>query len=219
MNVFDIMGPIMTGPSSSHTAGACRIGRVAWKILEEIPKKIEVTLSGSFSQTGRGHGTDKAIVAGCIGYHSWDERLPRALEIAEEKGIEVAFNDEDIPNSHPNTAVVHLTGTNGKEVTVQGASIGGGNIVITNVDGIQVELSGQANALIIIHLDRTGCIAACTNVMAESSVNICGFRLSRKKRGGESVMTVEIDGEIPENLPAALKAVDNVLNVVPIRML
>lgn len=219
MTVFDIIGPVMIGPSSSHTAGAVRLGRVLWKMLEEVPETLEVELAGSFAETGIGHGTDKAILAGCLGMHSWDERIPDAYAEADRAGIKYTFRNIRLPDAHPNTAVLHGIRKDGKELTIRGASIGGGNITITSVNGIGVELSGQYNALLIRHLDQPGCIADVTNCMADSDVNICGFRLSRTKKGGEAMMTIELDGHIPENLVDELRKQDNVLSVIPIKLI
>ena len=216
MNVFDIIGPIMIGPSSSHTAGAVRLGRVAWKMLEEPPARIDITLSGSFAETGRGHGTDKALVAGCMGMHSYDPGIRCALETAAERGIACTFRNENIPGSHPNTARIHLVGADGKETTVEGASVGGGNIVVDNVNGMDVEFTGQNNMILVRHMDKPGAIAAVTNFMAYAEVNICNFRLSRKKKGGEALMMVEVDGEIPENLPEQIKLLPHILSVIVI---
>lgn len=220
MNVFDIIGPVMIGPSSSHTAGAVRLGRVLWKMMgEQIPEKVDISLSGSFAQTGLGHGTDKAIVAGCLGMHSWDERIPQSFEEAKKAGMEFTVSEVKIPDAHPNTALLHGVSHDGEELTIQGASIGGGNITITSVNGIALELSGQYNALLIRHMDKPGCIAAVTEQMADSDVNICGFHLSRNKRGGEAMMTIELDGKIPEDLPGKLQKLPNVLSVTPIRLI
>lgn len=129
MNVFDIIGPVMIGPSSSHTAGAVRLGRVAWQILEDEPQKAVIELSGSFAQTYRGHGTDKALIAGIMGMNSFDERIRCSLELARDQGLEYEFHEVTIPDSHPNTARIHLLGKSGKTVDIQGASVGGGNIL------------------------------------------------------------------------------------------
>ena len=156
MNVFDIIGPVMIGPSSSHTAGAVRLGRVAWKILGERAVQAEILLSGSFAQTYRGHGTDKALIAGIMGMHSDDERIRRSLTLAGEEGLAYAFTTEDIPGAHPNTARIHLKGENGAECEVQGASIGGGNILVTEINGMEVSFTGQYNTLMVLHYDKPG---------------------------------------------------------------
>lgn len=217
MNVFDIIGPVMIGPSSSHTAGAVRLGRVAWKILGERAVKARIWLSGSFAQTYRGHGTDKAIIAGIMGMHSDDERIRRSLEISAEEGLDFSFSAEDIPGAHPNTARIWLEGEYGAACVVQGASIGGGNILVTEINGMSVSFTGQYNTLIVLHYDKPGTIAAVTNFMAYSGTNIGNFRLSRPKKGGEAVMTIEVDGDVSDNLIQSLRILPNIINVVLIR--
>ncbi|MDR1048065.1 MAG: L-serine ammonia-lyase, iron-sulfur-dependent subunit beta, partial [Treponema sp.] len=194
MNVFNIIGPVMIGPSSSHTAGAARIGRVAWKILGEDVAKAEIGLAGSFAQTGRGHGTDRAIVAGLLGMFPDDERIPDSVSIAKERGLEYVISEIRIPKSHPNTARLHLTGTSGRECAVQGASVGGGNILITGVNETETSFTGASDTLIIAHQDTPGVIAEVATLMAWHGINIGNFRLSRPHRGFQAVMTVEIDG-------------------------
>lgn len=217
MNVFDIIGPVMIGPSSSHTAGAVRLGRVAWKILGETAIKAEIQLSGSFAQTYRGHGTDKALVAGIMGMHSDDERIRHSLELAEEQGLSVSFETVEIPDAHPNTARIQLTGQSGAKASIQGASIGGGNILVSEVNGLSVSFTGQYNTLMVLHYDKPGTIAAVTNFMAYSEVNIGNFRLSRPRKGGEAVMTIEVDGDVSDALMNSLKILPNIINVVLIR--
>ena len=206
MNVFDIIGPIMIGPSSSHTAGAVRLGRVAWKLLGAAPAEAEIELTGSFAETYRGHGTDKALVAGIMGFDSDDERIRRSLEIAGERGIRLSFRETSIPGAHPNTARITLTDAAGSRVVVEGASVGGGNILITAINGMSVSFTGQYNTILVLHRDKPGAIAAVTNFMAGSGVNIGNFRLSREKRGGQALMTIEVDGDVSETLIESLQS-------------
>jgi len=217
MNVFDIIGPVMIGPSSSHTAGAARLGYVAHKVLGEKAVRADITLSGSFAQTYKGHGTDKALIAGILGLHSDDERLRRSLEIAQEEGLEYTFTTADIPGSHPNTAQISLLGTSGKTCVLQGASIGGGNIEVTRLNGMEVSFTGQHNTLLVLHYDKPGTIAAVTNYMAESTLNIGNFRLTRPVKGGEAVMTIEVDGDVPGYMLNGLHALPNVIKAILIR--
>lgn len=217
MNVFDIIGPIMIGPSSSHTAGAVRLGRVAWKVLGERAVRADIQLSGSFAQTYKGHGTDKALVAGILGFHSDDERIRRSLQLAEESGLEVSIREAQLPGAHPNTARIALTGESGGQVVLQGASVGGGNILITQLNGLAVSFTGQYNTILVLHRDKPGAIAAVTQFMAESGVNIGNFRLSRPQKGGEALMTIEVDGDVSEELMDRLRALEPVHQVVLIR--
>lgn len=217
MDIFDIIGPVMIGPSSSHTAGAVRLGYVAGKILDEPPIRAAIRLSGSFAQTYRGHGTDKALLAGILGFAPDDSRIRESLSLAEREGLRYEFLREDLPGAHPNTAHITLTGSSGKEVTVQGASVGGGNILVSEINSMAVHVTGQSNTLVVLHQDKPGTIAAVTNFVAYSSVNIGNFRLSRPRKGGEAVMTIEVDGDIPEALVENLKILPNIIQVVLIQ--
>ena len=156
MNVFDIIGPVMIGPSSSHTAGAVRLGYIAHKVLGERAVKAEIELCGSFAQTYRGHGTDKALVAGILGMKSDDERIRNSLEIAREEGLEFTFRTVSIPGAHPNTARIILTGEQGTYAELCGATIGGGNILVTEINGLEVSVTGQPNPLVVLPPDKPG---------------------------------------------------------------
>lgn len=217
MNIFDIIGPIMIGPSSSHTAGAVRLGQIVWKILGEKVVNAQIQLSGSFAQTYRGHGTDKALIAGIMGMSSDDERIRCSLELAKEEGLEYSFIEEDISGAHPNTACISVTGEHGATCQIQGASIGGGNILVTKLNGMAVSFTGQYNTILVWHYDKPGTIAAVTNFMYYSGTNIGNFRLSRPQKGGEAVMTIEVDGEVSDHLIQSLKILPNIINVVLIR--
>lgn len=220
MNVFDIIGPVMIGPSSSHTAGAVRLGRVVNKIMDgEKPEKVTITLSGSFARTYKGHGTDRAILAGILGYHSWDAEIRDALEIAKERQLNYEFVCRDIPNAHPNTAAIRYLLPDGTEGEVVGASVGGGNIRVDQVNGLRVDFNGDYSTILVMHLDRPGVIADVTQLMRSKypDANIANFRLSRKERGGESIMTIEIDGVATEGMAADLREVDNVINALLIK--
>ena len=217
MNVFDIIGPIMIGPSSSHTAGAVRLGRIARKLLGEDAARAQVELSGSFAQTYRGHGTDKAITAGIMGMDSDDERIRRSLELAAESGLEITFVENEIPGAHPNTTRITLTGKSGEHVVVQGASVGGGNILVTGINDMSVSFTGQYNTVLVRHLDKPGAIAAVTQFMAGSGVNIGNFRLSREHRGGEALMTIEVDGDVSDELMDELRSLAPVQRAILIR--
>ena len=217
VNVFDIIGPVMIGPSSSHTAGAVRLGRIALKLLGERAVRAEIGLSGSFAETYRGHGTDKALVAGIMGLHSDDDRIRRSLELAEETGLSVTISETQIPGAHPNTARIALTGASGARMELQGSSVGGGNVLITSINGMAVSFTGQYNTILVRHLDKPGAIAAVTQFMAGSGVNIGNFRLSRERRGGEALMTIEVDGDVSDSLMSALRGLPPVQQAVLIR--
>ncbi|MCB7319515.1 L-serine ammonia-lyase, iron-sulfur-dependent subunit beta [Lacrimispora sp. 210928-DFI.3.58] len=210
MNVFDILGPVMIGPSSSHTAGAARIGRITRALLGAPAVKADILLHGSFAKTYKGHGTDKALIAGIMGMETDDSRIRQAPELAREQGLQVNISTGDIDGAHPNTARVTLTDSTGRQVSLLGSSVGGGNILVTEVNGMAVSITGQQTTLIVLHRDAPGTIASVTEVMAEAGANICNFRLSRQKRGGEAVMTIEVDGLFGEELNEKIKTLDNV---------
>ena len=213
MNVFDIIGPVMIGPSSSHTAGAARLGQIARKILGAPAVKAEITLCGSFAQTYRGHGTDKALIAGILGMSPDDERIRTSLQLAEKCGLQYSFKTASLPGAHPNTARITLTDAQGHTSVIQGASVGGGNILVSEINGMRVAVTSQYNTLIVLHHDVPGVIAAITNVMACSGLNIGNFQLSRPQKGGHAVMTIEVDGEVPPALTDSLKVLPNVISV------
>ena len=220
MNVFDIIGPVMIGPSSSHTAGAVRLGRVANKLMDgRPPKRVEITLSGSFAQTYKGHGTDRALLAGIMGYHSYSPEIRDALAIAAKRGIDYVFLKEDIKGAHPNTARICFTLQDGEEGSVQGASVGGGNILVNQINGMNVEFTGENNTILVMHQDKPGVIASVTQLMHFESgdLNIASFHLSREKRGGDAIMTIEIDGQPPEGLIEAIRKIENVTNAILVR--
>ena len=211
--MFDIVGPVMIGPSSSHTAGAVRLGLMAGKILGEQPVKAEIKLHGSFAQTYRGHGTDRALIAGILGFQPDDERIRNSMEIARERGMDFSFSKVEIFEAHPNTAIIELIGVSGRRTVVTGASIGGGNINILNIDGFEVNLSGQYPAMLVIHRDVPGVINKVTWALSRFEINIAFMRLSRKSRGEEALMLLETDENVPEEVVEECKQVHNVSDV------
>lgn len=202
MNVFDILGPVMIGPSSSHTAGAARIGLMARTLLGQAPVRAEILLHGSFAKTYKGHGTDRALVAGILGMKPDDERLRDALSIAREEGVEITFTPTEFADSHPNTAEIRLTAADGSTASLRGASVGGGRIEVVQIDGMPVSLTGEYFTLIVIHKDAPGAIAEVTRILTHYSGNICHFDLSRKARGGEAIMTLSMDALEHSDIPA-----------------
>jgi len=214
MNIFDIIGPIMIGPSSSHTAGAVRIGRVARKILGEDAAKADIGLCGSFAMTYKGHGTDKALIAGILGMKPDDERIPNSLELAKKAGLDYSFSHVKLPNSHPNTAILNLVGKNGETCSVEGVSVGGGNIQITKLNGMTAAFTGTQSTLIVAHHDRSGTIALVTDKLAQFNVNIGSFHLSRPKKNELAIMTIELDSPIEKAVVNELQALENIVSVV-----
>ncbi len=206
LQAFDIIGPVMIGPSSSHTAGAVRIGKYARTVLGKKPVKAVIRFSGSFAKTYKGHGTDKAVIAGLLGMDTDDSRIRSSMQIAREEGLDFTFLAEDIEGAHPNTAEIILTDESGRSVLVRGASVGGGNIVINKINDTEVSISGKSDTLVIPHDDVPGMIAEVTNILAEKGVNVHGFSLGRDRKGGTAVMTIEIDGQMDESVNEAIRA-------------
>lgn len=197
MNLFDIIGPVMVGPSSSHTAGAVKIGYVARKLLKEPVQSAQILLYGSFLATGTGHGTRKALVAGLMGMQPDDVRIPDSLHLAEQAGMKVSFGVAELEDAHPNSVQLKLEGVNGRVLDVVGESLGGACINIASVDGLAANFSGDCPTLIAHNADQPGHVADVTGILARMQVNIAGMQLYRAARGGDAVMIIECDQEIP----------------------
>lgn len=210
MNIFDIMGPVMVGPSSSHTAGAVKIGYISRRLLGEELASVKILLYGSFLTTGKGHGTRKALVAGLLGMKPDDIRIPEALEIAERDGIEVEFGEALLKEAHPNTAQLFLTGVSGRTLEIIGQSLGGSRINIAEIDGIETNFSGNHPTLVVHNQDQPGHVSEVTSMLAHKSVNIATMQLYRASRGGEAVMVIECDQEVPIEGIEWLKKVEGV---------
>lgn len=196
MNLFDILGPVMVGPSSSHTAGAVRIGYIGRVLLKDRPLKAEITLHGSFATTGRGHGTDRALIAGILGMKPDDNRIPDSFALAKEQGLVFLFHTSDIKGAHPNTACLQLTGETGACISLQASSVGGGRISVDKLDGIEVGFSPEKPTLIVHHVDMPGHVAKIASMLYQRKVNIAAMQLYRAKRGGQAVMVMELDQPI-----------------------
>ncbi len=213
MNIFDILGPVMVGPSSSHTAGAVRIGLITKKLLGSVPVKADITLSGSFAATSVGHGTDKALVAGLLGMDTDNIRIPESFQLAGEQKMEFTFSKMNIRDAHPNTALLKVEAASGRTVEVQASSLGGGRIMINKLDGIQINVTGERPALIVHNLDQPGHVAEGTSLMAHKSINIATMNVYRDKRGGYAVMVLETDQNIPDSAVEWLKRVEGIIKV------
>ncbi|TYP79681.1 L-serine ammonia-lyase, iron-sulfur-dependent subunit beta [Paenibacillus methanolicus] len=215
-DVFSIIGPAMIGPSSSHTAGAARIGRFARQLFGAAPEEADITFYGSFAATYEGHGTDIAIVGGLLDWQTDDPRIPNSLQIAVEQGIAVAFREGRGAFSHPNTAKLLLRSQSegqARELAVTGTSIGGGNIEITAIDGFSVKLTGIYPTLVIRHKDWTGVVASVTDVMRRSRTNIAFMSVDRKGRSGDALTVLELDSPITEALIAEIGQIESVSTV------
>jgi L-serine dehydratase len=214
-SVFDIIGPVMIGPSSSHTAGAARIGRVARSLFGREPKWATISFYGSFSKTFKGHGTDVAIVGGLLDFDTFDERIIGAIDIAKKSGMKIKFIEEEAITDHPNTARVLIGDEQGEQELV-GISIGGGKIEIIELNGFELKLSGHHPAILVVHNDRHGAIAAVSNILAKEEINIGHMEVSRKEKGKMALMTIEVDHNIDDHVIKQLEQLPNVLQVTKI---
>lgn len=206
-SAFDVIGPRMIGPSSSHTAGAARLGNVARKICGEEIKKVTFILHGSFAKTYRGHGTDRALVAGVLGMGPEDERLKDSMDLAKKKGLEFQFEPGDLGDVHPNTVKIIMQDKLGNQSEVEGASIGGGNIKITKINGMDAEFTGEYPTLIVHQNDVHGVIAKITQIMNKNKINIAFMRVFRQNKGKDAFTIIEADDPISKNMILEVKKI------------
>lgn len=196
LDIFEILGPVMVGPSSSHTAGAVRIGRMARTLLDGVPVRAEIGLYGSFAETGRGHGTDRALVAGLLGMAPDDLDVPRSFEIAAERKLVFSFHTVQLRTAHPNTAVLDVTAEDGRRLVLRAASTGGGRIRVEQVNDVNVNFTGDFNTLIVRHHDIPGTLAAIARELSKFRVNVANMSLCRDRRGGDALMVLETDQRV-----------------------
>ncbi len=218
MTIFDIMGPVMIGPSSSHTAGAARIGRIARHLLGGQPKRAEILLHGSFAATGAGHGTDKALVAGLLDLRPDDPRLPEAFDLANSKGMEVTVGRVNLQEAHPNTALLRLTAPDKRTLEVRGSSLGGGRVRIDAIDGMAASFSGELPTLIIRNEDKPGQVAEVAGTLSRRGVNIATMQLYRDTRGGLAVMVIESDQPMDAAVIRSLRKLEGIVRVTYLDM-
>lgn len=212
ISLFDVIGPNMIGPSSSHTAGALRIAALAYKMAQEDVVEAHFTLYGSFAKTYKGHGTDRALLAGIMGFDTEDERISKSFEIADARGIVYSFGvNETNKNVHPNTVEIKLKSSNGKEMSVMGESIGGGNVQITNIDGVELLFTGQYSTLIISNIDSAGVIAFITQTLGDHGINIAFMSTYREEKGKVAKTIIETDEKINPEISEHLLKNDKVL--------
>ncbi|MDK9842286.1 MAG: L-serine ammonia-lyase, iron-sulfur-dependent subunit beta [Staphylococcus equorum] len=210
--VFDIIGPTMVGPSSSHTAGAVRIGLVAKDLFNQLPKQADIYLYGSFMETYKGHGTDVALVGGLLGYDTDDDRIQTSLETAEQMGMKVNFIEMAEERSHPNTAIINMRDAD-KEISFEGVSIGGGKIEVVAINGFNIAISGNYPALLVFHKDTFGTIGRVANILGDSSINVGSMQVSRKEKGDQALMTCELDESVTDEIIDKIKNVEGVVTV------
>ena len=207
VSLLDIIGPVMVGPSSSHTAGACRLGLLARCLVGGTPEHARVELHGSFARTGEGHGTDKAIVGGLMGFRPDDERIRDALGIAEREGLDYRFEKTTLGEEnevHPNTVRVTVERGDRSSVMV-GSSLGAGRVLVTEIDGYPVEVTGNYNTIVLVAEDVPGSVARIATILADDAINIATLRLTRKERGGDAFMVIEVDEQPDEKVRSDIR--------------
>ena len=219
IGIFDVLGPIMIGPSSSHTAGAARLGKIARTIVNKPIKDVTFLLHGSFKETYKGHGTDRALVAGILGMMPDDERLRDALLIAEKEGLEVHFLPADLGQVHPNTVKILMTDCDDINWEVLGSSIGGGLVEIYEINGNKVKITGEYPTIITCHDDIPGTVSKVSTLFYDNDINIAHMTLVRSQKGKDATMTFEVDNNVSEELIAVIKAVEGVNRVILINSL
>ena len=212
-SAFEILGPVMIGPSSSHTAGAGRLGKAARLIANSNFISVDFYLHGSFAKTYRGHGTDRALVGGILGMEPHDEGIKESLKIAEESGIAISFIETDLGDVHPNTVKIILKRKDGSSVSVTGSSVGAGNILIIDVDGDPLELNGQYPVVIIKHRDRRGMISKISFAVALGNINIATLKVGRESKGEIATTVIETDNVIPDSIIKEISKIDGVVSV------
>jgi L-serine dehydratase len=215
VSILDIMGPVMVGPSSSHTAGTARLGRVAREILDEDPVEVHFFLHPPLAATYRGHGSDFALVGGSIGLNVDDPLIPEAIRIAEQREVTVEFAEEDLGEVHPNTVRIYARGAN-REVEIVGSSIGGGVIEVFQINGFQTRFKGDSPTLLLFYRDRPGMIAEVANIIADEGINIASLYCSRKQRGKDAFMQVDVDSPLSK---AAIARICSLTDVADARYL
>ena len=214
LNIFDIMGPVMVGPSSSHTAGAVRMGYVARKLLGFQPARANIALHGSFAATGAGHGTDRAIVAGLLAMKPDDPDIPRSFQLAKEARLDVRIQTVDLRDAHPNTAVMTLIGERGRTVVVNASSLGGGRIRVNSIDGMTAAFSGDLPTLVIRNQDKPGIVSEVSSCLARHEVNIATMQLYRDRREGLSVMVLECDQPLTPEIIGNIQLLGGVVRCI-----
>lgn len=213
IDIFDIIGPIMVGPSSSHTAGAVRIGRMARTLLGEEPVNAALHLHGSFAETGVGHGTDRALIAGLLGMASDDYDIPRSFAIAQQRGLTFTFDAIDLRDAHPNSVLLEVEGAAGGRISMQACSVGGGRIEVNKIDGVSLRFTGNYHTLIIHNKDERGYISNVTQALTLAKVNIANMSLNRNARGGSAIMVIETDEPVPESIRILLANLSGILHI------
>lgn len=219
VGVFDVLGPIMIGPSSSHTAGAARLGKMARTIVNKPIKKVTFLLHGSFRETYKGHGTDRALVAGILGMDPDNPQLKNSIAIAHDKRLVIDFLPADLGQVHPNTVKFLITDCDDIDWEIMGSSIGGGLIEITEINGHKVKITGKYPTIIVCHNDIPGTVSKISTIIYQSELNITFMTLTRNQKGKNANMTIEVDGEITDSIVNKIQSVEGVSNVIVVNSL
>lgn len=219
IGIFDVLGPIMIGPSSSHTAGAARLGKIAGTIVNKPIKEVSFLLHGSFRETYKGHGTDRALVAGILGFLPDDPNLKDSISIANEKGIIIRFLQADLGQVHPNTVKFLIKDIEDIEWEVLGSSIGGGLVEIHEINGKKVKVTGEYPTIITCHDDVPGTVSKISTLFYENKINIAFMSLSRNQKGKDATMTLEVDTNISYEIINEIKSINGVNRVIVINSL
>lgn len=218
ISVFDVLGPNMIGPSSSHTAGAAIIAYLAQKMIAPPLRRADFRLYGSFAKTYRGHGTDRALVGGILGFSADDERIRDSFALAKQQGLEFRFiPDETETDVHPNTVEIRMENAAGRVMTVRGESLGGGKVRIVGINGVKVDFTREYNALIVVQRDKPGVVAHITKILSDRDVNIAFMRLFREQKGHTAYTIVESDQRLPEGVDALLLENPNITDVMVVQ--
>ena len=219
ISVFDVLGPNMIGPSSSHTAGAAIIGFLAQKMINGTLVKVEFTLYGSFARTYRGHGTDRALLGGIMGFSADDTRIRESFQIAEERGLDFSFKvNEEETEVHPNTVDISMTNDEGRNMVIRGESLGGGKVRIVRINQVKVDFTGEYSSVIVIHQDKPGVAAHITKCLSDMNINIAFMRLFRELKGHTAYTIVESDERLPQEIVGNLRENPNVHEVMVVQM-
>ena len=213
IDIFDIMGPIMVGPSSSHTAGAVRIGRMARTLLGAHPVKAAIHLHGSFAETGVGHGTDRALVAGLLGMGPDDLDIPKSFSIAAKQGLNFTIDEIDMRDAHPNSVRMELVGQGGETLDIEACSTGGGRILVTKINGVDLSFTGEYNTLILRNMDIRGHVADVTLALSKAGINVANMSLHRDSKGGTALTVLETDEKVPQALREHLGTLPGIFSV------
>lgn len=214
LSVFHIIGPRMIGPSSSHTAGALKIAFIAGKLAPFPIQEVTFRLYGSFAKTYLGHGTDKALIAGILGFTASDPRVRDSYHYGKQAGIQFRFEPDELDRkAHPNTIEIIIKSQKGQILSLTGVSTGGGNCRIDCIDGIKVELTGELPAIVICQHDTYGVIASITNCLTAHEINIAYMRLYRESKGKIAYTIIETDAFIPSSISDELRRNPEILEV------